>query len=326
MKVFKNNKLFGKQPNSFRISHLNLISLFDLHKSNIRNFLMELDKNYEIDIDSLKYIINEVYKLHGKKYVDIFLRFLNRKQFNIKLDKRLIEIGHKFIQAVESNNLVYLKELIKPLDNFDKKIIFELIKHKGFNALHHAVSSSDISIIKFILDNGADIDAITDQGFTPLVIATLNKRVNVATYLIKEGANLNFVSKANWSLIHYASYFNCPRLVKIYLKYDLPINLKTNLGQTALHWAAAGGFKQVIKYLVKAKANVNLQDNDGNTPFHYAVWHNHINIVKYLLQHGGDLSIKNKEGLNVYDMAVSMKRVEIINELKKYKQNKTKTA
>jgi ankyrin repeat protein len=69
--------------------------------------------------------------------------------------------------------------------------------HQGFTALHHAVDVSidgtiqnggeqgeePLSIISFLIENGADLSAKTDEGKTPLDLATNYKSHKVMEFL-----------------------------------------------------------------------------------------------------------------------------------------------
>ena len=45
------------------------------------------------------------------------------------------------------------------------------------------------SIVKLLIDNGADIDVQDKNGWTPLMIASMNANFEVVKTLTKEGAN-----------------------------------------------------------------------------------------------------------------------------------------
>ncbi|MFV1874048.1 MAG: ankyrin repeat domain-containing protein [Oleiphilus sp.] len=69
--------------------------------------------------------------------------------------------------------------------------------HEGFTALHHSIDVSidgtiqnggkqgeePLSIISFLIDNGADVTAKTDKGETPLDLATNYKAHKVMEFL-----------------------------------------------------------------------------------------------------------------------------------------------
>lgn len=63
--------------------------------------------------------------------------------------------------------------------------------------LHYAIWASGIdkiTIIGFLLNNGANINAKNSNGETPLHIAVANGRLEDVTFLVKKGANVNIKS------------------------------------------------------------------------------------------------------------------------------------
>lgn len=94
---------------------------------------------------------------------------------------------------------------------------------KGVTALHHAVVSSNGSmIIPVLVKNGADIDAVDGRGMTPLVHAVVNDK---------------------------------PGLVEMLLSLGAKPQIETEDGQTALEWAEELGFVDIIELLEAAQAD-----------------------------------------------------------------------
>jgi outer membrane scaffolding protein for murein synthesis (MipA/OmpV family) len=63
------------------------------------------------------------------------------------------------------------------------------------NPLHHASNKGNLSLVKRLLQKGADIDAQTRNGYTPLHIAIGKDHIKVAKLLIKSGANTKLKDK-----------------------------------------------------------------------------------------------------------------------------------
>lgn len=61
----------------------------------------------------------------------------------------------------------------------------------GNNALMFAARSGDIRSTQYLLDAGADIDAVNAFGTSPLIMAIHNGNVELIEYLLSRGANVN---------------------------------------------------------------------------------------------------------------------------------------
>lgn len=106
----------------------------------------------------------------------------------------------------------------------------------GYTALHHCCRhDADISIIKAILDGGADVNAQTSLGHTPLMIATFNTRSTTAKYLIDRHAELNIQGKDGASALHFAVMAGDHQTVHHLLYKGANHLLKTTNDETVLH-------------------------------------------------------------------------------------------
>ena len=55
-------------------------------------------------------------------------------------------------------------------------------------------------VYKFLARNGA-----IDKGYTPLIWAAINKRPEIAAYLVENGADVNVISNEGKNALHYAN-------------------------------------------------------------------------------------------------------------------------
>lgn len=80
--------------------------------------------------------------------------------------------------------------------------VFELIDHVSdimdsadVNLpIHVASKHNNINIIKLLLDNGANINAINHWKTTPLMYAYVYGHLEVIRFLLKHGANMNMIN------------------------------------------------------------------------------------------------------------------------------------
>ncbi|MBQ8693404.1 MAG: ankyrin repeat domain-containing protein [Synergistaceae bacterium] len=156
-----------------------------------------------------------------------------------------------------------------------------------------AEHSSNASIIKFLLDEGADAGA---DGGRPLCAAAGNARADSVKLLLYAGADAAQTDER---------------------------------GRSALSYAAANYFDvsnrlEVIKVLIIAGANFNLRDKTGMSPWAYAVQSGAPEVVNYFLDKGADARLSN-----IYNLAKkntrlngtqALKRIESLNKRVKRKK------
>jgi len=74
------------------------------------------------------------------------------------------------------------------------KTLVKYVKHinaqtlNGVSAMHASSRAGYLSIVKVLLDAGADINIKDNKGKTPLVYARKNNRYEMEKYLIENGA------------------------------------------------------------------------------------------------------------------------------------------
>jgi ankyrin repeat protein len=76
---------------------------------------------------------------------------------------------------------------------------FHFESHDGrkHTALSEAACQGHIDVVKFLLENGADPNALNDNGRSPLWRASFNGHVEVVQALLEAGANPQFRDKVS---------------------------------------------------------------------------------------------------------------------------------
>jgi ankyrin repeat protein len=100
----------------------------------------------------------------------------------------------------------------------------------GRTALHVAVEVSDLPLVTFLLDNGADIDAtLVGSGYTALILALMKRDAGMMQLLCQYGPNTN-VMFASAPLLHATlTRFESPHTV-IRLLLDCGCDPRTTTG------------------------------------------------------------------------------------------------
>ncbi len=104
--------------------------------------------------------------------------------------------------AAESGNIDIVKVLIQ--NGADVNAVDE----NKQSALHHAAEYGDVELAKVLLENGADVNAIDGDENTALHIAAIfddDDCVDVTKVLIQNGADVNAVNNFKESALHCAT-------------------------------------------------------------------------------------------------------------------------
>jgi len=150
----------------------------------------------------------------------------------------------------------------------------------GATAMHHAAEHNHIGMIRYLIKNGAEIEARNLPGDTPLHIAVRGGYGTIANLLIDAGVD---VDERNYS------------------------------GNAAMHDALSTQDGLALSYiLLNAGANPDIRDGDGNTPLHLvAMLHSDTIIAQLLLNRGALVGLRNREGSTPLLLAVEAQDREL---------------
>jgi uncharacterized protein len=183
----------------------------------------------------------------------------------LAIDNRNIEGGDYPVRKPDMDTLEYIKKLVDKGANVNWRVqestwfrtVFtsQWVHEDGATPFWRAAQSSDLAVMKLLLDHGADPNIATNVGVTPLQVAAGIGWVEGITYEWSKAANLD--------------------TIKLLLTLGNDPNAQAQTGRTALHGAAHKGSTAAIQVLVDAGAKLDIRDygqsgNDagGRLAFH----------------------------------------------------------
>lgn len=217
--------------------------------------------------------------------------------------------------------------------------------------LHHAAQHSSPELVKFMIDSGAELDAICYNNFTALHLckspqsaklliaagadttlvdswgktalqyAALSGRSDVAKSMIEEGATLDILTATALGMNKEAA--ELARKNPESVKSSNPDEHVLHRNESPLGIAASVGNLELVKLYVELGADVNTYNlyplgAGGFSPLTNAVGGGHEEVVKFLLQKGADPNVKiGKFGMNLLDSVREQGSKEMISMLEK---------
>lgn len=181
----------------------------------------------------------------------------------------------EFVSHAEKGDLDHLMLLI------DQGMDVNSIDSKGRTALLAATEFENLKIIKWLLENEAQID-LYDEGNptierTPFLYAGANGLNTILDILIEYNPNYSIVNQYGGSaLIPACERGHVETVRKLLEKTSIDINLVNNLGWTALLEAVILGdggknHQVIVKLLLDYGANPSIYDNEGILPLEHAL-------------------------------------------------------
>nr|MCR4791000.1 ankyrin repeat domain-containing protein [Treponemataceae bacterium] len=145
-----------------------------------------------------------------------------------------------------------------------------------------------------------------DDGQTPLHFSAIYGHEAVAKFLIKNGASINAKDILGSTPLHEAVRYGQKDIVEILLKNKANPNSQDSLGKTPLLLIAPAGERQKIySCLLENGADPNTKDMYGDSPLHLASMTGmDKEILELLVSNGADINERNKKGIIPMALAV----------------------
>ncbi len=162
------------------------------------------------------------------------------------------------------------------------------------NTLIDAASRGDISAVRDLLRDGAEVNDMQGDGMTALHWAAEIGNAQLTDMLIYAGSNTEAGTRiGQYTPLHIASRNGQGQIVEKLVDAGANVHAKTtNSGTTALHLAAISGDEKSVVALIEAGANINSRESRwGQTPLVFAASANRAEVLQVLLSAGADHSL-----------------------------------
>ena len=172
----------------------------------------------------------------------------------------------------------------------------------GNNALHIAVISQNIGVVKVVLQHGGiDIDLPNNDGWTPLLIAVKLGPTGVVKALLVAGADVNRIREetddARCKLIHESLSNHNKKDIDVTIQKYLP-----KIGVSPLLRAASHGKCDIVKLMLRHEPEFNIVDHDGQGVVHWATYHCMLHPLHMMLLRGAALNQRSIHGLRPLEL------------------------
>ena len=178
------------------------------------------------------------------------------------------------------------------------------------DALIHAVRLKNLSMVKFMIDQGTDVN-VKVSGKSPLYKGIQVRSYQIVKLLVDAGANVNEIHNFHRdSMLHFTlSRCETPRVEMVKIMHLLidsgaDVRVCNQRRETPLHCASEYGCLESVERLIESGADVNARaDGRMAYPIIVASYYRYTAIVQRLLQAGADVSLRNRYGEDALDCA-----------------------
>jgi ankyrin repeat protein len=131
-----------------------------------------------------------------------------------------------------------------------------------------ASAEGHVAVVRWLLDKGAAINAVSQNGHTALFLACNVGNFPVVRLLVEGGADPTIASDQGSTPLIHASFLGHLEIVRLLLAHPsakATINHRSEDGQTALFAACHYGRGRVVRALLESGADPTISSNNGWT-------------------------------------------------------------
>jgi len=196
------------------------------------------------------------------------------------------------VKAVKAGDYEKVKKILKSCPYFiDAKI------DEYMTPLKTAAACGNLSIVKLLVQKGAEVYSNPMASYPAVMDATWNKHQEVVDYFLNEvpekavgtnglGVAINLAAREGWT-----------EIVRKHIERDpLAVHQRGWIGDTALHWSCHNGFADIVNLLIDHGADIEADEINwiGGKPLHWASEHAP-NTTRILLDHGANVNSRNEK-------------------------------
>ena len=171
---------------------------------------------------------------------------------------------------------------------------------------------NDLNTVKFLCQHVKDINYRNKEGVSALTNAVQRNSVSVIKFLVESGADVLVKDKKGNNLFFYLiKYFKPKKFhllrekVEILSANGFDISQKQKDGNSLYHLAIETKDVEFLEWVYSQNIEVNSKNNNGITPLHKAIMTGkNDELIKLLIRFGADKTIKTDFDESSYELAL----------------------
>lgn len=219
----------GANINTLSIKYNESALMWAANHNNVAAVQLLLDKNANVNVEN-------------KSYYTALAFAAGNDSDDLRIPQMLITHGAiinpvnqkgrtALIEAASHNNIKIVQYLLSKGADPNQQA-----KNFGYiSPLREAVFSCNFPMTKLLVENGANVNILTDNGSSILLEAVWNeKNIEIVKYLIAKGALVNKANDDGETPLLKSIAYNDPKMIKLLMENGADINITDGYGRTAI--------------------------------------------------------------------------------------------
>lgn len=234
-----------------------IVSRIAIQESNVTKFVGEL---------SLKALPGEFVPPDPEKEIYILVVRELPEDINSMVNKAGLQIG-KAYRWFGGQDFSYIRDIDLSLSDDEIAKIFGVGSPNDFDHLRTAAEEGEISKVMKYTEAGLDLNNRDSVGLAALHYGARNGHLEIVRYLIENGAEVDLPGMNDGTALSSAVGFGHKKVVDYLLSIGANVNQRNIYGDTALHVAAYHDNRvYIIKKLIDHGAIKSAKNKKGRTP------------------------------------------------------------
>lgn len=180
---------------------------------------------------------------------EYYRELLSEWQKQEKIDKAIIKLknqgitfsGESFFKMADDGS-------VKACEYFVQAgMSVNMHDSKGVSLLSHAVRSRHLSVVEFLLSEGADVNVVSaDRGNTPLMDACSDNNEAIFDCLLEAGADINLKNKNSQTALILAVGSKSEIIAEKLINSGADVNIRDSLGMTVRDYTGLFGIMHIF--------------------------------------------------------------------------------
>lgn len=178
--------------------------------------------------------------------------------------------------------------LLDTLLEFDKKTIgISIVNLKDSDEsfpLTYAIKFNNSHAVQELLSNGADPNYQLNNKMNALHSAILSNNIVIIKMVSRYINDIDAQDKNGWTALHYACSMSSLEIIKILLSYHISLNISNYEYEfTPIFYSVIQNDIDICKFLITDAIDINHQDRYGDTIIHHSIRWKHDEIFDHIM-------------------------------------------